>query len=176
MLDSSGRYEEAWRHARQAMALDPDNTNSQLWVGWTSMRLERWEEALEALRKACEEVATEEPENCLAWATALWLAGHHEQARKVAQEAASFPETALGVLGMSIYHAQAGERTEALRHLRRYLELRSRFTPQGAKRISEEPLLKPLRGDPEWEAIVREVRRRARPSGDDEWATVRREP
>jgi len=164
LLDRSGRYEEAWGYARQAVALDPDNTDSQYHLGWTSMRLERWEESLPALRKACEGTATES-DNCSAWAIALWRAGRHEQARQVAQEAASFPETAAGVIGLGLYHAQAGDRTEALRHLSRYLELRSKFNPRFVKWIRGEPLLEPLRGDPDFEAIVAEVKRRVRPSG-----------
>jgi len=163
MLDLSGRYQEAWGHARQAVALYPDSINCQWAVGWTSLRLERWQEALDALKKACEGTSTK-ADHCAAWAIALWRAGRHEQAREVAEEAASMPEMVQAVLKLGFYHAQAGDRTEALRYLRRYLELRPKFTPQEARYLGQEPLLAPLRGDPDLEAIVAEVRRRAEPS------------
>jgi len=159
MLAAQQRYEEAWALARQAVALNPTSHQNQYNLGWISLQMEKWGDALPALEKACQ--GTPSQWNCAGWAIALWRTGRQEEARRVAQQAASLPVTTWGAVYLGIYHAQAGNRSEALRYLHRYLEEEPTFTPGDARYLAEEPLLKPLHGDPDFEAIVAEARRRA---------------
>ena len=159
ILAGQQRYKEAWALARQAVALNPTSHQNQDVLGWTGLEMEKWGDALPALEKACQ--GTPDQWSCAGWAIALWHTGRQEEARRVAQRAASLPETIEGTLDLGIYHAQAGNRSEALRRLHRYLEDKPTFTPRDARYLAEVPLLKPLHGDPDFKAIVAEARRRA---------------
>jgi len=159
ILADQQRYEEAWALARQAVALNPTSQQNQYNLGWISLRMKKWGDALPALEKACQGIPSQQ--NCAGLAIALWRIGRKEEARRVAQRAASLPENIWGALDLGIYHAQAGNRSEALRHLHRYLEDMLTFSPREVRYLAEEPLLDPLHGDPDFEAIVAEARRRA---------------
>jgi Flp pilus assembly protein TadD len=118
--------------------------------------LRRWEEAVPPLKKACEI-------NSLQWvcafhATALLRAGHATEAKAAAQSAAALPETPIGAYNLAIFQLVSGDRFGAIRLLRHAYEL--------GLTINYEELMKDqdfvvLHGDPEFEQILAEVKRRS---------------
>ncbi len=158
VLELAGRREEAATRARQALALNPTSYQTNFSLALYLTRLGRWQEALAPAGKACE-VGRGQLE-CALYAVALLRAGHAEEAQAAALHAMSLPESTYGVLTLARYHALAGNRANALRFLRRGLELESAFTEAHVKAISEDEGLAALRGDPGFEAILGEIKRR----------------
>lgn len=153
MLIYQGKTQEALERAKQAVALDPSNPFSSEKLGFVLEKLGRYDEAVTSYRAACEIMRGQQ--QILGLARVLWLGGHRNEAKKLEQEASAFPEHYNGLYNIACYQALTGNREGALRSLRRALQLGWEGTW-----ITRDPDLVTLYGDPEFEAIVAEVKKR----------------
>ena len=85
------------------------------------------------------------------------MAGRAEAARLAAGHAAALSESDLGAYNLACYNALIGRKTEALRLLRRSLEL----GPFDSKEILEDTTLSSLHDEPAFKSLVDEASRRA---------------
>ncbi|MCI0658728.1 MAG: tetratricopeptide repeat protein, partial [Acidobacteria bacterium] len=155
-LRSVGRYEEALLRIRQAAAMNPSNPVIQSTLGLTLANLDRAEEGLKPSAKACE-LSHSQP-LCAGYAIALQRAGRTQQAAEVYRLAAALTEDSDGMYNLACYMALTGNRSEAIRLLRRAVDL-----GDVDSYIERDPDLATLRGDPGFDAIVAEVSGRLRP-------------
>ena len=99
--------------------------------------------------------------SCGAFAGALLNSGRGGEARQIAAEAAAMPNTIGGTYNLACFWAQAGDPERALEYLR--------WTNDNGWAIAwlaDDPDLASLHGDPEFEAIVADIRRRIGRKGD----------
>ena len=157
-LRSVGRYEEALVRIRQAAALSPSNALIQSTLGLTLTNLNRASEAVAPSRRACE-LARSQP-LCAGYAIALLKAGHAEQADRAARDAGALSEDDDGLYNLACYHALLGEKAEAVRLLRRAVDLGDVDSYMG-----RDPDLQSLHGDPGFESLAAEVQARLQPAG-----------
>jgi tetratricopeptide (TPR) repeat protein/predicted Ser/Thr protein kinase len=150
------RMDEALQRARQAVALNPSRPLNNQTLGNVLYQLERWEEAVAPLELACQQERSQT--SCAYHAVTLFMARRGAEARVAAQRAASLPESDLGTYNLACYYALTGQRAEALRLLRRSLEL----GPGDPDEIAGDAALSSLRGDPGFEALMSEASRRYR--------------
>jgi tetratricopeptide (TPR) repeat protein len=151
-LGAAGRREEALASAQQAVALEPSWMNHGSLAG-ALHALGRHEEAIQHNKIACEK--SQSQQSCAWYAKALHSLGETDRASQVAADAARLSESIAGLYDLACYHALAGRRAEAIRFLRRDLEL-----GLASHWIGDDPDLVSLHGDPEFESIVAEVLRR----------------
>jgi TolB-like protein len=164
--------------AHRAVALDPLNVENLCWLG-DSLRLARhYKEALAAFMNA---KALEPNDDCIGLAWAYWGIGDFEAARAVCEKSSdqefrhlclaigyeklgrhSDAQTALAswvsrgdadAVIYAIVYAQWGQRAKALEWLETALRLRD----PGLVFIKTEPLLDPLRQEPRFQAIQRQL-------------------
>jgi len=152
-LRSVGRYEEALVRIRQAAALSPSNPLIQSTLGLTLINLNRAEEAVGPSRRACE-LSGSQP-LCAGYAIALFKAGRAEQAVTAARQAEAMEGEGDGLYNLACYHALTGQKADALRLLRRAVDLGDVDSYMG-----RDPDLQPLRGDPRFESLLQEVQAR----------------
>jgi hypothetical protein len=122
--------------------------------------LGRHQEALVHVARACD--LSHAQSACATYAIALHKTGQLAKARGVAAETARLTGNIYGCYNLACYWALAGGRREALTFLRRSVDL-----GYSEPWISRDPDLASLRGDPEFEAIVAEIRRRIRVAGGE---------
>ncbi len=151
-LNNAGRYSGALTFARQAVALNPTDDYNQSMLSWALRGLGRWEESLAPSAKACE--LRRGQGNCAWYAVALQGAGRAHEAQEKARDAAALTDSSRGARALACYWALVGNRSEALRLLRRALELGI-----ADFQIIREPIFKPFHGDPEFERILAEAKR-----------------
>jgi tetratricopeptide (TPR) repeat protein/predicted Ser/Thr protein kinase len=180
----TGRNEEALTYLQRALVLKPRRPDIQTAVGSALQRMGRLEEALPFYLKGCElaiarshcvpygialarlgrtteavsvlgGACDEERATCANFAVALQLAGRIKEAQSRAAKAEVPPEPILALYSLACYHALAGDRAKALRYLKRDVDLGDTDIW-----IAEDPFLKSLHGDPEFEAIVAEIKKR----------------
>ena len=111
--------------------------------------------AVEAYQRACE--LDETQSRCAIYAIALQRVGRESEARAAAEAA----ETMGGHpnhYDMACYYALAGDRDRAIQRLRH--ELDRGYNSYNSDWIARDPDLESLHGDPEFEAIVAEVKKR----------------
>jgi hypothetical protein len=72
--------------------------------------------------------------------------------------AASLPESDWGTYFLADYHAVAGNRAEAIRLLKRSLELSPVVRESDLNHAVNDPDLAALRGEPEFKALLTEMR------------------
>jgi Flp pilus assembly protein TadD/predicted Ser/Thr protein kinase/TolB-like protein len=149
-LRSVGRYEEALLRIRQAAAVNPSNPIIQSTLGLTLANLDRAEEGLKPSARACE-LSHSQPQ-CAGYAIALQRAGHTQQAEEVYRSTLALTEDSDGMYNLACYMALTGNRSEAIRLLRRAVDL-----GDVDSYIARDPDLATLRGDPGFDAIVAEV-------------------
>jgi serine/threonine protein kinase/Flp pilus assembly protein TadD len=149
---SARRFEEALTSARQGSALEPSDYRTHQSVGYALLELGRWDEAITTFSKAFERIKAQEP--CAALAIALHSAGRAKEARAYAEKAASLADINEGAQNLARYWMLADDRPKAIRFLRRALEL-------GLADVFFMLGFPTLHGDPEFEAIVAEVKKRA---------------
>jgi tetratricopeptide (TPR) repeat protein len=125
-------------------------------LGFTLGDLGRAEEAVEPTGKACE--LTRGQTMCAAYAGTLLRAGRKAEALAAAKKAEGLTESDGGRYNLACFWAQLGNRVEALRSLRRSLEL-GMFVGFAER----DPELVTLHGDPEFEAYIAEVKKRLNP-------------
>ncbi len=152
-LFQAGRTEEALTRARQAVALNPTSSQNNGVLGWSLGRLGKWEEGLPFLARACETIERSQGE-CGQYAVGLLQAGQKADAAATVKAANSMPETSAGAYFLACYNALTGNRAQALQLLQRSVHLG--FIDAA---FADGPGLASLRGDPEFEALVAEVKR-----------------
>jgi tetratricopeptide (TPR) repeat protein len=154
-LEALGQLDGAIAVSKQALTLEPFAWRHQQRLGLVYSRAGRYDEAAEALGRACE--LSQAQEACANFAVSLRQMGNHPDARVAADRAAELVETAWGNYNLACYRALAGERAAAIDTLGRAFEL-----GYADSLITTDPDLESLRGDPEFEKIVTEVEERLR--------------
>jgi len=152
-LRLAGAPEEALVRSRQAVALNP--TNWFTWAGayYALADLGRHEESLPYASKACE--LSRQQGECASLAIVFVRLNRRSDAKAAAERAAGLTPSSYGAYNLACYHALVGEKREALASLRRALDLG--FADVA---IEKDPDFAALRGDPRFEAIVAEARKR----------------
>ncbi len=153
-LEWAGRSHEALDAARQAFQLDPTMPMIAMNYAERLAGMDRLEDALRVFKAACETGQTQTEWS--AYALALRRAGRIAESVQEARIAATRPETGNGVYNLACYWAVSGNRVEAMRFLRRSLDLGS-LSVQAEK----DTHLVAIHRDPEYGTIMREVRKRA---------------
>lgn len=105
------------------------------------------------LARACETIERSQGE-CGQYTVGLLQAGQKAGAAATVKAANSMPETSVGAYFPACYNALAGNRAQALQLLRRSVDLG--FIDAA---FADGPGFASLRGDPEFEALVAEVKR-----------------
>jgi eukaryotic-like serine/threonine-protein kinase len=150
------RLEESLKYIRIAITLNPESSQNNSGLGQALYLLRRWEEAVPPLKKACEINALQSV--CAFQATALLRAGHGSEAKAAAQRAAALPETYFGAYNLAGFHAVSGDRSGAIRLLRRAFEL---GVPVRYEDLMKEQDFVSLHGDPEFEQIAAGIKGRS---------------
>lgn len=156
ILMKQERFEEALEYARQAVSLNPKDYQHHWIAAEVLEKMGRFEEAAIHCEKACELSPTQGM--CAYYAVVLHHAGQKAEARKAIEKAESLSEDTSGLYQMARYRALMGDRAEALRYLRRHLELSE--DPDLDPEDTTQPDFTFLHGDPEFDAYVAEVKRR----------------
>jgi tetratricopeptide (TPR) repeat protein len=154
VLREANRPEEAVRRARQAVALEPSLWFYRHALGHALSGLGRDDEAAAAYEEACRIAGLQQP--CAAAAGALYRAGREEEALEMARKAAAMEDSMAGVYNLACFHALRGDRDRAMAFLQRGMEELGWFSTW----LADDPDLESLHGDPEFEAILEELRRR----------------
>ncbi len=136
--------------ARQWATDLPDSPVAHHDLGDALHDLGKWEESVDAYANSCK--LNETQHNCAHHAYALHRAGREAEAREVGRRASEMKDVITGTRRLACYYALAGDRAEALHLLQRSLEL--------GWVGYDNPDLDSLHGDPEFEALVAEVKKR----------------
>ncbi|MBZ5638836.1 MAG: protein kinase [Acidobacteriia bacterium] len=150
-LKSQKRPEEALSWALRAQALAWHDGHTQALVGQILSELHRWDESVAPNRMACELLHRQAL--CAELATSLLMSGHSAEAAEAAHMAEGLTDNASGQACLGRYNSRAGNKSEALRCLRRSVALGFSNTSW----LREDEGLAPLRGDPEFESIIAET-------------------
>jgi DNA-binding winged helix-turn-helix (wHTH) protein/tetratricopeptide (TPR) repeat protein len=150
LQDTQGQLEAA----RKAVAISPYSWVAVQMLGFALYDLGRVEEAARELSRACELGRNQEV--CAA-AAAVLLRLHAPDAASTAARATCLPESVYGAYNLACFHAATGDTEQALRFLRRCVEL-----GYADGWIEQDPDLEPLRPLPEFQAILSEVKVRLR--------------
>jgi TolB-like protein/tetratricopeptide (TPR) repeat protein len=151
-LSRVGQHEGALEMARRAVGLRPGTAFPHVLVGMALLNLGQPDGAIEALTRSTQETkgSWQYPFACLA--LALRVAERHDEAEAMFARAAAMPDVPDGTFVLARERALAGHRAEALALLRR-----ARDVGFIDRAVATVPELRPLHGDPEFEAIRREV-------------------
>ena len=145
-----GRVEEAVMRSRQAVALMPSFWRNHQSLGLALSRLGRDEEARDAFATACKLGEAQSP--CALYALALWHTNRKPEAAEAAAAAVKLTEDGAGAYNLACYRALSGDRTGALKLLGRAVSLG--FAEPS---IAQDPDLQTLRGDPEFDRILKGI-------------------
>jgi serine/threonine protein kinase/tetratricopeptide (TPR) repeat protein/TolB-like protein len=152
-LSLAGRPEDALTRAQQGVAIAPHNWLLHDRVGLALMLLGRYDQAWKPLSAACDLSRLQSP--CADYATALFRAGHRAEADSAAAHATSLTPTKWGQFNLATYWTLAGNKPEAIRHLRHSVAMG--FADE---ELFKEHNLDALRSEPEFKKIAAEVRRK----------------
>jgi TolB-like protein len=181
-LVSMGRFDDGIAAARRAVALDPLNRKSHLVLGWGLYFARRYREAIQAFAETITvDPAVEEPyglrglayyelddlinarSSCETkpdhWVTQWCLAVVYDKlARHADAEAALANYRAkagdAGAYQYATIYAQWGDRAKALE----WLDTAMRLRDSGLVLLKTDPLMDPLRGEPRFQAIERQLK------------------
>ncbi|MCZ6669618.1 MAG: hypothetical protein O6947_01155, partial [Acidobacteria bacterium] len=149
----AGRQREAVARTRQAVALEPFNWYFYHQLGRALKGENDLQGAADAESRACELGRSQQP--CAALAIGLLQLGRDAEARAQAARAKAMPDSLAGTYNLACFWALAGDRDQALQFLRS-----SYGIGPGAAWIASDPDLASLHGDPEFEALIEEMKRR----------------
>lgn len=149
----AGRFEAALAPAQRVVALQPSNGWGQHSLGLILTRLNRDQEALRHYALACSLVQSQS--QCANYATALLKVGRIAEAPVVAVGAEKLPTSTYGGYNLACFWAIAGDHERALLWLQKALDV-----GYSSVYIESDPDLASLRGDPRFERIIAEVRRK----------------
>ena len=153
-LNNLGRFEQAKEEAERAMLLDPANEAGPFALAEALYHLNEIQPAAEALEPLC--TTTRASRKCCAlYAACLHRLGRSAKALEFATRAAAEGDVARGDFHLARYWILAGNPDESLRYLR------LATSALGFRLLPQDPDFTPLHGDPEFEAIVAEVRKRS---------------
>jgi len=154
-----GLLEKAALRAKQAVALLPGDDISNYVLGWTQYKLGAVEQSIATLEGPCE--THKDQVICALYAASLQRAGRETEALAAAEGASRLTDRRLGNVHLARYWLLAGNRDQALRRLRRCVEpgVPSAYVTQ-LYFAEDDPDFAPLRGDPEFQAIVAEATKR----------------
>jgi tetratricopeptide (TPR) repeat protein len=152
-LRLAGRPDEALERAQQALALDPTYWYNWEYVGIALGDLGQQKESLPYRIRACELSGAQAA--CTMTALSLLKLSRTADARAAAEYAAKLTPSIYGAYNLACYHAVAGERSDAFTFLHRALDL-----GYSDALIETDSDFTSLRGDPEFEKIVVEVKAR----------------
>jgi serine/threonine protein kinase/Flp pilus assembly protein TadD len=179
-----GRVEEGFARARQAVALSPTSPPNNNQLGLALLMMDRFGESLAPLKKACEGrtlycsdyaivlslaghpdealprlagLCATSPQHCIKYASALVRAGRLREARAAARRAEGLPETGGNLYSAAGFRAIVGERDEAIRLLKRSIDLGHLDSW-----IGRDPDFRSLHDDPQFQAAVAEVEKHLR--------------
>jgi serine/threonine-protein kinase len=143
-----GQLQQAQEEARKAVDLNPNFPWGHYVLARIDEALAKYPEAIEAQRKA----TAANPE--LAWGLghSLALAGHTDEARKVAADLKRHP-TPLQMWGLAQIYTALGEKDEAFRWLEAAFDARWNWMPW----ILKERAFLPLREEPRFKDLVRRI-------------------
>jgi tetratricopeptide (TPR) repeat protein/TolB-like protein len=136
----------------------PDDLSGPDWAAFQGDRRlqdlleDEWKAAADAWAQDCTAAPT--MFTCGMHALALQKVGRQADASEAADRASEMVESAWGHYYLARCRALAGDRTAAVGHLRRYLELRAGGDP----RLAGNPDFRRLDGDEEFESILVEIR------------------
>ena len=116
--------------------------------------LAKYEESVAPFAKACQ--LDPQSGSCASLALALERAGQAEEAKAAAKRATAASKDPSSLNILACYHALAGGKAEALRLLRKSVEIQ----PGDPNDLLRDPDLASLRNEPEFKAIVAEAARR----------------
>jgi Flp pilus assembly protein TadD len=157
VLRMMGRLDEAEWKARQAVALSPGASTTHYGLGLVLSDKGDYEGALKECGLACES----DPGNpifCVSYARILWLTGQHKEASAIidAQERlnAGMPHH-IRSYNLACFWAATGHRGKTIVALRQAIDVG--FVSNW---IADDPDLASLHGDPEFEAMVEELRQK----------------
>jgi TolB-like protein/Tfp pilus assembly protein PilF len=143
------QYEQAENAARQALALDSGRPAAHYWLGWSLLLQGRSAEALAEF-----DAESIDWQRRVGRAVTLARMGKTDLAR---QELASFEKMSRDAASYQYAQicAALGEKDEAFRWLANARRVRD---PGLMAQVFADPILDPLRPDPRWEALVRELK------------------
>lgn len=157
VLDEADRNDEALKFAEEAVALRPNYYGYHAILGLILQHREDNEGAVVQFRRASE--LNPYQQNLALLAQSLFLSGEKEEALRVADRAADLPGDAISLRNLAEIWASAGERDKVILYMRKALD--AGYASVHFLRNADDPkTFGPLRGDPEFEAIIDEVKRR----------------
>ncbi|MCP3978305.1 MAG: hypothetical protein GY716_03095 [bacterium] len=151
-LESVERLPGATEAAQHALALNPSWRQHQR-LGLALLRMNRLDESTQSLDTACQ--LSNSQEACANVAIGLLKAGMPEEARAKIEYAAGLSGTPFGAYNQACYWAILGDERRALSALREAAELGFADVI-----IHTDPDFESLRGNPELEALVRDIDQR----------------
>lgn len=148
VLLHAGRYEDAIAQCRRTLDLDSTFALAHLWKGIAENLAGRPEAALEALEQAVE-FSARSAVSVAALARVQHALGRPDLAHDLRRELDGSHYTS--AYEVAKIHVASGDNPQALESLKQALERRSHSTVF----LRVDPELAPLRGDPEFEALIR---------------------
>jgi TolB-like protein/DNA-binding winged helix-turn-helix (wHTH) protein/Tfp pilus assembly protein PilF len=149
----AGDYDRAIEQHQRVLELDPVHGQTRLLLGRALLQKGRHREALEQLRRNLE-LSPESPERLAAVAQAYAMAGDRESARMILERLVTLGKRKyVSAYSLATIHAALGSKREALVFLERAAEERSSRIVE----IQAEPLFRPLRDEPAFRAIIRQI-------------------
>jgi eukaryotic-like serine/threonine-protein kinase len=153
ILRDVGEPELAVEHAQRAVLLEPSNSRFHASLALALQSAGRHADSVAPAKRACE--MTRAQWICALEALSLLRAGRTDEAIEVARRTEELAASEAGTYNLACFWALAGDRRRALDLLRRCLDL-----GLADDYIERDPDLASLRGDPEFHAVLTEVRRR----------------
>lgn len=144
----SGRYEESISLANKALALEPNDTVSTTTICNAYFNMEQ----LERARQTCEQ-QLDNWENQQLLAVIYHRLGRQGDAQKMFDRLKHDSGDGAAYQYAAIY-AQWGDNAKALKWLEKAWKLRD----PGLEQLKMDPLMKPLRGEPRYQAIIKELK------------------
>lgn len=153
-LVDAGKLDEAYQRAHQGLALAPSYWRSHHGLGLVLAAMGRRAEAAEAYGRACD--LGKNQLSCSLYALALKKLGREDAARVAIDRAAAMAESPWGLYNRACYWALSNDRDRAM-------QLLPRAVAGGHldRTMITDPDLASLKGDPAFDALVNEIKKRA---------------
>ncbi len=169
VYDRMGHFEEAIASYRMASAIDPYNSTA-LNVAKDLEHLNRPDDALALERSECQEATTADP--CTGYARSLMRRGRRRESTMAAARAESLTTHGAEARALAGFWAQAGAPGNAMRLVRRALELSP--SPEMITALERDSTLAAIRGSAEFKSALRSASRPAASGSSGEHAPGRR--
>lgn len=148
-----GRHEEALTRARQGQAIAPSSWRNSMAEGHALLALDRDQEAVAPLDRACTLARSQMA--CALWAVALIHSGQKDEAKKAAEHSRRLFDTVWGAYNLACYYALAAQTEPALEYFERAVKLGlDDLTPETDTDLDR------IRGEPKFGELLEVVRGR----------------